>query len=165
MVKKNKTSENSSKIAIFVVIGICVALIIGVVVWAIINNNKGTGAEGNGGETSSLNVELNGNADVAVQLGDYDAMSTLAHDIQNGKMTGKVVAIKGTVSHPGKSYSVVQANESGSQKIGTVFTIQDGEEADYPKEGAKIRIEAKVVEVSPMNFQLVTTKDHIAEIQ
>ena len=50
-------------------------------------------------------------------------------------------------------------------QIGTVFTIQDGDSADYPKDEARIKITAKVMEVSPLNFQLVTLKDFIEVVK
>ena len=88
-------------------------------------------------------------------------MRSLSKDIQNGKMTGQIVSIDGLVSHPGSSYSVVQENSDGTAKIGTVFNIDDA--TNYPAGDARITITAKVVEVSPLNFQLVTLKDFIKE--
>ena len=76
-------------------------------------------------------------------------------------MTCKVVEIDGLVNHPGQSYSIVQADADGKQKIGTVFNIEDSSE--YPKDGAHIVITAKVLEKSALNYQLFTLKEFVRE--
>ena len=158
MVKKsNKT--------IYLIIGAVILVVVAVTaVLVITNKNKdGDSSSSDGGSSSSYKVssaELK-NPDVKVSYGDYDAMEALSSDIQNGRMTGKVVEIDGLVSHPGQSYSIVQADADGKQKIGTVFNIEDSSE--YPKDGTHIVITAKVLEKSALNYQLFTLKEFVRE--
>ncbi|MBQ3440968.1 hypothetical protein IJG27_01485 [Candidatus Saccharibacteria bacterium] len=155
--KSNKT--------IYLIIGAVILVVVAVTaVLVITNKNKdGGSSSSDGGSSSSYKVssaELK-NPDVKVSYGDYDAMKALSSDIQNGRMTGKVVEIDGLVSHPGQSYSIVQADADGKQKIGTVFNIEDSSE--YPKDGAHIVITAKVLEKSALNYQLFTLKEFVRE--
>ena len=121
------------------------------------NQNKGGESSGSG-TTSS--VEYN-NIDETIEFGDYEGMETLAKSIQNGYATGKVVKIEGLVSHPMSKYSIVEANESGSQKIGTEFYIDGADEADYPADGDRITITGEVVEKSPLYFVIKTTPQYV----
>lgn len=152
--KTNKT--------IYVIIGLVVAVVVAVTAILIINNNKNSGSS-EGGGTSNNSYKVNSgelkNVDVEVSYGDYDAMKTLSKNIQNGEMTGKVVKIDGLVSHPGQSYSIVQTSTDGKQKIGTVFNIEDSSE--YPADGERVVITAKVLENGAMNFQLFTLKEFV----
>lgn len=154
--KTNKT--------VYIIIGLVVAVIVAVTAVLIINNNKNSGSS-EGGETSNNSYKVNSgdlkNVDVEVSYGDYDAMKTLAKSIQNGEMTGKVVKIDGVVSHPGQSYSVVEKSADGKQKIGTVFNIEDSSE--YPADGERIVITAKVLEKDALNYQLYTLKEFVQE--
>ena len=129
----------------------------------IIKNNNGSSSDNGGGSNSSSLVTSDDlkKVDVEVAYDDYDAMKALSKDIQNGKMTGKVVKVDGLVNHPGQSYSIAQKSADGKQKIGTVFTIEDGESADYPADGTRIVITAKVVEKEALNYQLVTLKEFV----
>ena len=101
---------------------------------------------------------------VIVDYGEYDEMQRVAKAIQNGEMTGQVVQIDGDVSHPGTKYSVVEANEDGSKKIGTEFIIVDGDGSDYPADGSKVFIVGKVVEKGPMYFVIETLKEFVKEM-
>lgn len=85
--------------------------------------------------------------DVEIALDDYDAMSALATDIQNGRATGQVVKIDGFVSNfaKGMSYNIVENNAEKSGNIGTTFVIEGAEEEAYPADGTHIVITGKVV--------------------
>lgn len=138
-----------------VIAGVVVVAAVAAVAVVMINKNGGSGAGG-----ASLVEDLK-KVDAMISFDDYEGMQNLAKDIQNGKMTGKVVEIDGLVSHPGQSYSIVEKSADGKQKIGTVFTIDDGDKADYPDDGARVTITAKVVEKESLNFQLVTLKEYV----
>ena len=158
-------AKKSDKKMTYLTIGAVVAVIIVVIVVIIINNNNKTVDTSSGVNTSETSSGVSSgdlkNVNVEISYGDFDAMKTLSSDIQNGRMTGKVVKIDGLVSHPGRNYSVVQKNADGTQKIGTVFNIQDGGDSDYPADGAHVVITAKVVEKEPLNYQLVTLKEFV----
>ena len=178
-----KTKPNNGPIYAIVaaVVVVIVAIIIGVV---IINNNRDDDDKNKNQSTSQTensnsatnNSQSNGNAqtngnvtaaelanvDVVVEYGNYDAMQTLSKDIQNGRMTGKVVKIDGLVSHPGTKYSIVQPNASGSQKIGTEFVIEDS--ADYPHDGERAVVVGKVIEKEPAYFIIVTLDDFVDDV-
>ena len=154
----------TSKIMTYILIGLVVALVVGVVIWKVvekINESNSPDVQDIVNSTYRVNSDELKNPDVKISYGDYDAMKTLASDIQNGRMTGKVVEIDGLVSHPGQSYSIVQEDADGKQKIGTVFNIEDSSE--YPKDGAHIVITAKVLEKSALNYQLFTLKEFVEE--
>ena len=138
-----------------VIAGVVVVAAVATVAVVMINKNGGSGAGG-----ASLVEDLK-KVDAMISFDDYEGMQNLAKDIQNGKMTGKVVEIDGLVSHPGQSYSIVEKSADGKQKIGTVFTIDDGDKADYPDDGTRVTITAKVVEKESLNFQLVTLKEYV----
>ena len=138
-----------------VIAGVAVVAAVATVAVVMINKNGGSGAGG-----ASLVEDLK-KVDAMISFDDYEGMQNLAKDIQNGKMTGKVVEIDGLVSHPGQSYSIVEKSADGKQKIGTVFTIDDGGEADYPSDGTRVTITAKVIEKGSLNFQLVTLKEYV----
>lgn len=142
-----------------VIAGVVVVAAVATVAVVMINKNN-SGSSNEGGSTSSLVEDLK-KVDARISYDDFEGMKNLSKDIQNGKMTGKVVEIDGLVNHPGQSYSIVEKSADGKQKIGTVFTIEDGEKADYPSDGARITITAKVVEKESLNFQLVTLKEYI----
>ena len=142
-----------------VIMGVAVVAAVATVAVVMINKNN-SGSSNEGGSTSSLVEDLK-KVDARISYEDFEGMKNLSKDIQNGKMTGKVVEIDGLVNHPGQSYSIVEKSADGKQKIGTVFTIEDGEKADYPSDGARITITAKVVEKESLNFQLVTLKEYI----
>ncbi len=122
MAKSNKNLYIGIGVAV-----VAVAIIAGAVVGLSAGRNSGDNEGGNSGDTSQTSDGLKAsdlkNVDAEVEFGDYDGMSILAKDIQNGYAIGKVVKIEGTVSHPMSAYSVVEANADGSQKIGTQFII------------------------------------------
>lgn len=156
-------ANKSNKKMTYIMIGVVVAVIVAVTAFLIINNNNKNSGSSDGGETSNASYKVSSgdlkNVDVEVAYDDYDAMKTLSKDIQNGKMTGKVVKIDGVVNHPGQSYSIVEKSADGKQKIGTVFNIEDSSE--YPADGDHIVITAKVLENGSMNFQLFTLKEFV----
>ena len=166
-----KKLNNSLYIGIAAVV-VVIAVVIGVMILgkgAGTGDNgttDGTGGNGGGSNTSQTDVRVTAaelsNAEEAIEFGDYEGMYTLSKSIQNGEMTGKVVQIDGLVQHPGTSYSVVQENEDGSGKIGTVFIIDDATDADYPADGDHIIITGKVVETSTLNFTIVALKDFVS---
>lgn len=157
MAKTKEQPKTGLYVGIVVVI-VVVAVIIGVIV----ANNGSNGGEGGASQTESGLVAADlANVDVAVEYGDYDAMQTLAKSIQNGEMVGKVVKINGLVSHPGTIYSIVEENESGSQKIGTQFVISDAAEAEYPVDGAHVVLIGKIVQKDPMVYVIQTLNDFI----
>ena len=155
-------SKNNN--ALYIGIGVAVVVVI-VIVIAVVMMNKNKGSDNSGDNGTSDNggssiVEYN-SVDESIDLGDYEGMQTLSKAIQNGEMVGKIVKIHGLVSHPMSTYSVVQENEDGTQKIGTQFIIDDAEEDDYLKDGDEIVITGEVFEVSPMYYAIKTTKKNI----
>ena len=162
-----------------ILIGIVAILAVVGIVWFIVSRNNGSqnGDNGENNNTTSEEdktkvtaAELSKSPDETVAFGDYTAMFTLSKAIQNGEKVGAIVKVDGTVSHKLSSYSVVQENpkkgeEGEMSQIGTVFVIQDAESADYPKDEQRIEITAKVMEVSPLNFQLVTLKDFVKVVE
>lgn len=152
----------ASKIMTYIIIGLLILLVIGVIVLVVvdkINQSKSPDVQEIVNSTYMVSSDELKNPDVKVAYGDYEAMKNLASDIQNGRMTGKVVEIDGLVNHPGQSYSIVQASADGKQKIGTVFNIEDS--SDYPADGSRIVIIAKVLEKGTLNFQLFTLKEFV----
>lgn len=167
--ENEQPKAKGSKTTTYIIIGVIVAALIGGGVFLLTRNKGDSGSTDSGSAETSEDegkstysvtpTELSGTKDITIAYGDFEAMKNLASGIQNGEMTGKTVEIDGIVSHPGMSFSITEASSDGSTKIGTVFIIQD--EPVYPDDGAHIKISAKVVEVSPMNFQLVTLKDFV----
>ena len=153
-----KTKNNNSLyIGIAVAVVAVIAIIIAVVV---INNRKGEDGDSDSGSGGSSVVEYN-SVDESIAFGDYEGMEKLSKAIQNGEMVGKVVKIKGLVSHPMSTYSIVQPNEDGTQKIGTQFIISDADDSDYPEDGDTVVITGEVVQNSPMVFVIKTTKNNV----
>lgn len=158
-------SNKNNKTTIYTIVAVCVVLVTLVVAFLATRSHSEEGDTSDNSRSSNSSQSITvgfDNPDIEIEYGDYDAMESLSKDIQNGYMTGKVVKVVGLVSHPGTYYSVVQPSSDGTKKIGTVFTIEDGTEEDYPNDGDKIEITAKVVETSTLNFQLVTTKDYVS---
>ena len=88
-------------------------------------------------------------------------MEKLSKSIQNGEMTGKVVKIDGVVMHPGTSYSIGQADESSSAKIGTQFDIVDAAAAYYPADKDRVVITGKVVEKESLYYMIETLQEFV----
>ena len=158
MAKSNKN--------LYIGIGAAVA-VVAIIVGVVVGLNAGKGGD-NGGESGNSSQTTGGlraadlkSVDVEVEYGDYDKMSTLAKEIQNGYATGKVVKVEGIVSHPMSSYSVVEANADGSQKIGTQFIIEGADTSAYPDDGDRIVITGKVVENSPLYFVIKTLPEFV----
>ena len=151
--------------ALYIGIGVAVVVVIAIIVAVVMmNKNKGNGGDTGKSDTGdSSYVEYN-SVDESIALGDYEGMQNLSKSIQNGEMVGKIVKINGLVSHPMSTYSVVQANADGSQKIGTQFIIDGASDTDYPQDGDEIVITGEVVENGPMVFVIKTTKNNI-EVQ
>lgn len=167
----------AKKSVVPILIGLVAILAITGTVWLIIRGKNDNNAQPDN-NTASVEDKTKVTADELasdkvtdmVPENDYTAMFTLSKAIQNGQKTGAIVWVDGQVSHKTSSYSVVQENpkkaeEGEMSQIGTVFTIQDGTAEDYPKDGERIKITAKVMEVSPLNFQLVTLKDFITVVK
>ena len=161
------STKPSNKNLIGIIAAVAIVAIVAVVAVVVINNNKGTNTPSDPASTTNTSDSTSVTATelatatpaATISYGDFDAMQSLSKDIQNGRRTGQIVAIDGLVSHPGTSYSIVEPSADGKTKIGTVFTIKDSD--TYPADGDRVTITAKVVEVSPMNFQLVTLKDFV----
>ena len=166
--ERDMENEQAKKSMKPILIGAAVILVIAGIVWFVVGR-KGGEESGNSETTSSTTEngakvtanELENVAEISVTYGDFEKMQTVAKQIQNGELTGKIVSIDGVVSRPGTSYSIVEESEDKSKKIGTVFTIQDAEE--YPEDGVRVSIKAKVVEKETLVYQLVTLKDYIKE--
>ena len=164
----NAKKSNTGLYVGIVVVIIIVAIIVGVVV---ANNNKGDegGSSDNGGGTSqtteaTLTEDDLLDVDDFVDIDEYDKMESVAKAIQNGELTGKVMQFDGYAAHPGTSYSVVLESPDGTEKIGTVFRIVDGDESDYPEDGARIFLTGKIVEEQPMVYTIHTLKSAIREL-
>ena len=159
MVKAKKNNLLYIGIAVVVVI----AVVIGVIV-AVKGNSGNNGGDSDNGGTSQdagLTAADLAKVDVEIEYGDYDGMEKLSKSIQNGEMTGKVVKIDGVVMHPGTSYSVGQANESGSAKIGTQFDIVDAAAAYYPADKDRVVITGKIVEKQPLVYMIETISEFV----
>ena len=147
--KDNKMLYIGIAAAVVVVIGVVLAIVI-----PKLGGNGGSG--GDGGNTSSSITESDvAHVDVEIKYGDYDGMSKLAKDIQNGEMVGKVVKIDGLVSHPMSSYSIVEPNSDGSAKIGTQFVILH-DDALYPADGVRVVLRGRVIKQSAVLFLIET---------
>lgn len=145
-----------------IVIAVVVAIMVG-------KNNNGGNDGGNGGDGNgtaqvddTVRVSELANVDLAISYGDYDSMLSLAQDIQNGLMTGKIVKIDGTVSHPGTLYSIVEEDEQGTGSVGTQFVIEGS--GDYPQDGDRVIITGKVVENAPL-YYIIKTLPEFVEVQ
>ena len=156
--------------------GIAAVVIVGVIIAVVAVNSGKKGDEGNKDNGSSQQTDNGGNdkktkkitaddlskVDETISFGDYDSQYTLSKAIQNGEKLGKVVKIDGTVSHMGKgfSYNIGQKKSEGNGFIGTTFTIEDGEEADYPADGDHVVLTGIVVadEETGLVFTLKTLK-------
>lgn len=162
MVQSKNKNKNNSLLYIGIAVVVIIAIVVGVV---IAMRNKGGDTGGNGGNSTSQTAGLSAadlaNVDVTVAYGDYDAMEELSKAIQNGEMVGKVVKIDGIVMHPATSYSIGQANESGSAKIGTQFDIVDAAAAYYPADGDRVVITGKVVEKQPLVYMIETLSEFV----
>ncbi|MBQ3468250.1 hypothetical protein IJH19_01800 [Candidatus Saccharibacteria bacterium] len=168
------SNKAMKKSVVPILIGAVAILAIVGIVWFIISRNQG-GENGNNSNSTSETTDATkvtaeelaaDKVTDRVSFGDYTAMFDLSKAIQNGQKVGAIVKVDGKVSHKLSSYSVVQENpkkaeEDEMSQVGTVFVIQDAESADYPKDEERIEITAKVMEVSPLNFQLVTLKDFV----
>ncbi|MDO4527049.1 MAG: hypothetical protein Q4B87_03095 [Candidatus Saccharibacteria bacterium] len=166
-------NQGNKKTLVCVLAGVCIVAIIAAVVVLITKINTSSSQNNSNNSSSANSSDASSTAKVtatelqtttpAVEIayGDFEGMKTLSNNIQNGRMTGQIVSIDGLVNHPGSAYSVVQPNADGTTKIGTVFNIDD--DSTYPADDTRITIVAKVVEVSPLNFQLVTLKNFVKE--
>lgn len=155
--------KNNNLIYICIAVVVVIAVIIGVIV-AVKGNSGSNGGDSDNGGTSQdagLTAADLGKVDVEIEYGDYDGMEKLSKSIQNGEMTGKVVKIDGVVMHPGTSYSIGQANESGSAKIGTQFDIVDAAAAYYPADKDRVVITGKVVEKEPLYYMIETLQEFV----
>ncbi|MBR0467455.1 hypothetical protein IJJ53_00880 [Candidatus Saccharibacteria bacterium] len=148
-------------------IGIAVVVVIAVVIGVIVavkgnsGNNGGDSDNGGTSQDAGLTAADLAKVDVEIEYGDFDGMQELSKAIQNGEMTGKVVKIDGTVMHPGTSYSIGQANEAGSSKIGTQFDIVDAAAAYYPADKDRVTITGKVVEKEPLYYMIETLREFV----
>lgn len=173
-------NKAASKAVKPILIGLVAIVAVVAIVWLIIRQTNNNNGNNNGNSESAAEVKDETKVTAAelaadkvtdtVSFGDYTAMFTLSKAIQNGQKVGAIVKVDGRVSHKLSSYSVVQDNpkkeeEGEMSQVGTVFVIQDAEEADYPKDEDRIEITAKVMEVSPLNFQLVTLKDFVKVVK
>lgn len=157
--------KNNNLIYICIAVVVVIAVIIGVIVAVKGNsgNNGGDSDNDNGGtsQDAGLTAADLAKVDVEIEYGDYDGMEKLSKSIQNGEMTGKVVKIDGIVMHPGTSYSIGQANESGSAKIGTQFDIVDAAAAYYPADKDRVVITGKVIEKEPLYYMIETLQEFV----
>ena len=160
------------------IIGIaCAVVVLGVVIGIVVANSGKTDEK----KESSTSQETKKNDDVktvvvvsaddlknvdeTIAYGDFDAMKALSKAIQNGEKTGKVVKIDGIISHPGMSYSIAEQSADGTTKIGTIFTIEDGTDADYPADGAHVILTGIVrADDSGVIFTIKTLKNFV-EVQ
>ena len=153
-------TKAKSKTGLYIGI-VAVIVAVAVMVGVVISNKTGNSDEGAVQTSSELSAGDLANVDVIIEYGDYDGMQSLAKDIQNGNMVGKVVKINGLVSHPGTSYSVVEESEDGTKKIGTQFVIDNAEGAEYPTDGAHVVLTGKVVQKDPMVYVIQTLKEFV----
>ena len=155
--------KNNNLIYICIAVVVVIAVIIGVIVAVKGNSGNNGGNSDNGGtsQDTGLTAADLAKVDVEIEYGDYDGMEKLSKSIQNGEMTGKVVKIDGVVMHPGTSYSIGQANESGSAKIGTQFNIVDTAAAYYPADKDRVVITGKVVEKESLYYMIETLQEFV----
>ena len=162
MTQSKKANKNNNMLYIGIAAVVIVAIAVGIILAT--RNKGGDTGNGSGGDTSQtggLSAADLANVDITVAYGDYDAMEELSKAIQNGEMVGKVVKIDGVVMHPATSYSIGQANESGSAKIGTQFDIVDAAAAYYPADGDRVVITGKVVEKQPLVYMIETLSQFV----
>ena len=155
--------KNNNLIYICIAVVVVIAVIIGVIVAVKGNSGNNGGNSDNGGtsQDTGLTAADLAKVDVEIEYGDYDGMEKLSKSIQNGEMTGKVVKIDGVVMHPGTSYSIGQATEAGSSKIGTQFDIVDAVAAYYPADKDRVVITGKVVEKEPLYYMIETLQEFV----
>lgn len=156
-------AKNNNLLYIGIAVVVVIAIVIGVIV-AVKGNSGNNGGDSDNSGTSQdagLTAADLAKVDVEIEYGDYDGMEKLSKSIQNGEMTGKVVKIDGVVMHPGTSYSIGQANESGSAKIGTQFDIVDAAAAYYPADKDHVVITGKVVEKQPLVYTIETISEFV----
>lgn len=155
--------KNNNLIYICIAVVVVIAVIIGVIVAVKGNSGNNGGNSDNGGtsQDTGLTAADLAKVDVEIEYGDYDGMEKLSKSIQNGEMTGKVVKIDGVVMHPGTSYSIGQATEAGSSKIGTQFDIIDAAAAYYPADKDRVVITGKVVEKEPLYYMIETLQEFV----
>ena len=156
--EKNNTAsiKTSPKTANYIKIGLIAVAVI-IVIGAIIGLVKGNSGSDNNTAQSGLTASELANIDIIIEHGDYDGMQQLSKDIQNGYMTGKVVKIDGDVLHPMSTYSIMQTNKDGTQKIGTRFVIEG--DTGYPNDGDRVVIIGKVVELEPLLYVIKTVPE------
>ena len=156
-------AKNNNLLYIGIAAVVVIAVAIGVIVAVKGNSGNNGGDGGNGGtsQNAGLTAADLAKVDVEIEYGDYYSMEELSKSIQNGEMTGKVVKIDGVVMHPGTSYSIGQANASGSAKIGTQFDIVDAAAAYYPADKDRVVITGKVVEKQPLVYMIETISDFV----
>ena len=156
-------AKNNNLLYIGIAVVVVIAIVIGVIV-AVKGNSGNNGGDSDNSGTSQdagLTAADLAKVDVEIEYGDYDGMEKLSKSIQNGEMTGKVVKIDGVVMHPGTSYGIGQANESGSAKIGTQFDIVDAAAAYYPADKDHVVITGKVVEKQPLVYTIETISEFV----
>ena len=150
-----KQNNNGLIVGIVIACVAVVAIIIGVV---FANRKSDDGGESSENNTSEVDYST---VDETVTFGDYEGMEKLSKAIQNGEMVGKKVKIDGLVMHPTSTYSIVQENEAGTQKIGTQFIIEGADEDSYPQDGDHVVITGEIIEKSPMYFVISTTPKYV----
>ncbi len=78
---------------------------------------------------------------VVIAEGDYDAMETLAKQMQNFEIdAGTVVEITGEVGASMMSHTIVVPNEDHSQRTGTTFELTGDTLPEVPSDGTPIHI-------------------------
>ena len=113
-------------------------------------STESTGSETEGTDTQestesvdTSNVDFN-KPDVTIKDGEFEAMKTLASDISEGKMAGKVVEIEGYHSNNIR-HSIMEGDGNGAG-VGFEFEVEGFAEEDYPAHEAKIKITGVVRE-------------------
>ncbi len=91
--------------------------------------------ESNSSADSSSDI---GDPDIMIKDGDFEAMKTLASDISEGKMEGKVVEIEGYHSNNIR-HSIMERDGNGTG-VGFEFEVEGLAEEEYPAHDAKIKI-------------------------
>ncbi|MGI6220264.1 MAG: hypothetical protein ACOYIP_00080 [Coriobacteriales bacterium] len=106
---------------------------------------------------------------VTVAYGDFDVMTQLSSQIQNGEMVDEVVEVDGLISHfaDGMSYSIVEPSEDGSETIGTTLVIVGLDESEYPTDGTRVKVTGKVMPSaeSGMAFEIYTLPEFVEVVQ
>lgn len=156
-------NSNKKLLCLGAIVVLVVAVVIGVVMINNTSRNNTANTDGDSGASVSVRAEELNNPTTTIVYGDYGAMETLAKAIQNGEKVGEIVSIEGLVSHPGDSYSVVEADEESGNKIGTVFEIE-GDEVEYPADGTHVTMLGKVVEKEPMVYIIKTVPGFVMKV-